>query len=109
MKVKKPVAGTGKQPYVLPSSNRTAYTPVAASSNSIGARARSTSSKIGVSGISNTSRNTWAGKKGLDSIARGIANEEINIYKQDEELLLEMDVKLKLLSEQLSKKGNKGE
>ena len=109
MKVKKPVAGTGKQPYVLPNSNRTAYKPVAASSNSIGARSRSTSSKIGVSTVSNTSRNTWAGKKGLDSIARGIANEEVNIYKKDEDLLLEMDLKLKSLSEQLSKKDSNGE
>ena len=80
------------------------YKPVASSQNGSGARKRHYSSQSGVQSMV-----TNPGMKGMSTISRGIANESVDLYQKDEELLVEVQEKLDQIEKKFSKKQIIGE
>jgi hypothetical protein len=94
------------KPHLTPGSKGKFYTPVASDGRGDGQRARHYKGLWGNESVQSSNRNIY---KGIDSLARGIANEEINHFENDEKMLLEVENKLKSLDESLKKKKLIGE
>jgi hypothetical protein len=95
------------KPHLTSGSKGKWYTPVASDGRGGGARTRHYQGQWSNELSSQTDRNVY---KGIDTLARGIAEQkEDDIYQKDETLLLEVEQKLKSLSESLNKKKQSGE
>lgn len=100
--------------YMTKGANGKWYKPVAVDKRPSGARTRHISTTHTPESVTSTYRNLFAGAKDLSRAGRGVFNEGKNeLFEKDEKLLLEVDNKLKSLSEKLlninketEKKGN---
>jgi len=98
---------TVKKPHLTAGANGKWYTPVGSDDRGGGARTRHFQGQWSNELSSQTDRNVF---KGLNTLGRGIAEQtENDLYKKDEALLLEVDQKLKSLTESLNKKKQSGE
>ena len=89
-----------KKPHVTQGSKGKWYTPVASDGRASGQRSRSQDALWSKEFTKNSNRNVY---KGLDTLARGIFEEEkIDLFERDEKMLLDVEYKLKLLSEKLN-------
>ncbi len=91
--------------YMTKGANGKWYKPVTHDSRGSGARTRHISSQHSPESVKSTYRNIFAGSNSLSQAGRGIFNEgeEDNLFEKDEKMLLEMENKLKSLSEKLLK------
>lgn len=99
--------------YMTKGANGKWYKPVASDGRGAGARTRHIQTMHTPESATSTYRNLFAGAKDLSRVGRGIFNEgKDELFEKDEKLLLEVDNKLKSLSEKLlnvSKKTEKKE
>ena len=85
------------------------YVPVASSQNGSGARKRSYSAQVGGQVASPGNTGVFPGSKGMSTLVRGIATESLDPYEKDEQLLLEVEQKLKQIDAKFGKKELIGE
>jgi Bacteriophage T4-like portal protein (Gp20) len=97
-----------KPPHLSSGSKGKWYTPVASSQNGAGARQRSYSAQSGGQTASSSSRNIFKGMSGLNTLARGLTENE-DYYEKDEQLLNEVQQKLSQMDNKLKKKDIIGE
>ena len=80
------------------------YKPVASDGRASGARTRHIEKSHTPESTTATYRNLFAGAKDLSRAGRGIFNEEhVDVFEKDEKMLLEVDSKIKSLTEKLLK------
>lgn len=91
--------------YMTRGANGKWYKPVAADGRASGARTRHIEKTHTPESTTATYRNLFAGSKDLTRAGKGIFNEEITgLFEKDEKMLLEIDSKIKSLTEKLLKK-----
>jgi len=97
-------------PHETEKSKKKAYTyKVVDKRKTDGPRERSNSAKYSSNIASSSQKNLFKGKDGLDSIARMTENVKVDLYEKDEQLLNEVQEKLKSLDKKLNKKEVIGE
>jgi hypothetical protein len=94
------------KPHLTAGSKGKFYTPVASDQRGSGQRERHNKALWGNETIGASNRNMY---KGIDSLARGIANEAVDHFENDEKMLLDIENKLKSLDSSLKKKKIIGE
>jgi hypothetical protein len=96
--------------HLTPGSNGKWYKPVATDMRGRGAFSRHTKTTHTPESVSGkTKRSVFAGKSNLDTFSLGIREEKISLYDKDEQMLLEVDQKLRALDAALINKTNKEE
>jgi hypothetical protein len=96
--------------YMTKGANGKWYKPVAYDARPSGARTRNIASYHTPESVKSTYRNLFAGAKSLSQAGKGIFNENSEqIFEKDEKILLEMENKLKSLSEKLLKEDKESE
>ena len=90
--------------YMTKGANGKWYKPVASDSRGAGARTRHIHNTHTPESVTSSYRNLFAGSKSLSRAGRGIFNEEQeDLFEKDEKMLLEVDNKIKSLTEKLLK------